>query len=976
MIPLTTAVYSQKVGPQSLSYIYTINSFIHFILATLITVWFSKYSVLKIIKWIVLACAGVLVLDSLLIASPYLKESSTSVVTFLIITAYRVNSILQMITWMLAAQFFSGLHAKKAYPILITVSAAGGLGGNAIMGYFSNTVPLVYFMLFCATCLCVGFVIVSILQSRFWHINYERSEVINIPKTLKFIFTNRSWIILLVIISSVHCFSNVSALEFIYSVNKKYSSYENMASYFGYFGIVSSICVIGFGFVTSRIIVQLGIWNTISLTLLIIMFGFLILVFSNNQIYLDSFSRVINILFSQMALMASSVLCKYAKLKYQNQVIAIFSFLPNSIGTLAAGQVSLLLKMNVLSFSEFSLLMAFIVLGVLLWTKYSEGTYTQILKGGVEDDLFVKLRAENQLSITDSMSTKSVYDSFAEERTQNRSLSENVAYEINAKITDVSIVKVILRTLEGLHNDNPKIRKKALTALNSYLFLGDTITPWLLSPIKDDDIEIAGEALIMLYKFEPELSLAKAVDIIKRLIESNYWSHHVLALKIIQTLSLKEYTDAVKYAMESEEELIREQAYLAYASLSKEDNDQDIMVLKNHLNEQSQRASGALIKALQLIVINKKSIFFELVFSADLFVWRNTTRLLLKWGCESEYESIIHSAINKIHMVYENLELIDFILSYSTGYYANILVEHFKVRIDVILQEVIYIIAYEARDEGIVDSLYTEIRNDNPNVKATALELLDTLGNKDLTKHLVSYFMLKSNADRIEYAKSVWHIESSSSHKAFAMLLMESNRWIKICTLYIIALIRDPYFSKIISLLITKEKDEFVKSCAEKTLLKINEGEDMYKKSSEIDVLDLIVFLKACNPFKEIHLNTIAFIAKLLIQKNYNQGEVIVSEGDEVSDICILYKGKVLVKRRLQEDQYKTLAVLEQPSFFCVHSMIHRIRSYETIVAETDVTVFFFSRKIYKNIMILHPEIAIGLLSEVSAYTCMIEKEI
>lgn len=130
----------------------------------------------------------------------------------------------------------------------------------------------------------------------------------------------------------------------------------------------------------------------------------------------------------------------------------------------------------------------------------------------------------------------------------------------------------------------------------------------------------------------------------------------------------------------------------------------------------------------------------------------------------------------------------------------------------------------------------------------------------------------------------------------------------------------------------------------------------MPNDKEQIDFMDLVVFLKSTALFGEIDLNKLGLIAKFVEQKKYIPESVILEEGQKVNGISILYKGVAIIENIGVE--------ITSPTVIGGQWMIEDSLSKEWIVAKTKVIVLFISKKVYQNIIALHPQVAIGLLNE------------
>ncbi len=961
---VTTAYFTHEVGSNSLPSIYSVSAFIHFLIALYIVIHFSKYAILKFIRWIIFAIFIVFFASSMLFLTPISLKVSASI---LIIVGTRLSSIIEMIMWICAAQFFSGQKAKEIYSYLIAANSAGLLFGGGFLIFFPSFVSTAGYIGICAFCTLIAFLIVYNLEKNCWHASFEpENNAVRFTEFFKKITSSTMWVKILIISITLYCFFYVSDFQFIVAAQDHFRDLNKITRFFGYFEIISATSIILFSWLFYKAIQTYGVWKANAIALLLMFLSFLIIYIFGEDIYSTSISRLINILCFKLGLVVIGIICKNAKEKYQSTLISIFDFVPVSVGTLIAGQLCYILTFGFLSFNNFSLMMAGITFSIYIWFLFSKSIYVQVLIEGIADEQYEKLIKYDKQTLSKYFSSDSVYDSIG------RSVKDVkeyriISFEVPIKIREYDSIKILLSILEGLDDSDSYIRIKALQALVKYKEIQRLITPFILKKIDDEDIEVAGQAIMTLHEFEPEMAKQHAPEILNTLVHLEHSRYQILSLNIISALKLSEFKNTIITAMEHSEDRVRENAYRSFGNICIVDSDEAIEIFTTHLGEQSSIAANALINAIYNSIITKKECFYELVFSADPFVWKSVTELLIKWRCYSEYDTIILTAINKVHLIYENLESIQLIFDIDQGYYGNILAQHLVLQNELILKAAISIVARDSYDHTIVDSLYKEIRSFNTNIKSTALELIENLGEKKLTKHLLAYFSLHSSKERIKYAKKNWHTEKANLNDTFRTLLMENNEWIKACTIKMIASMKNRTFDERLREIIINDKSVLVKTYAEMALKEILQEIDM--KSNEImaDYLDIVVSLKHSKLFKDISLNTIAILTKSLIEKKFLKGETLIKQGEVVNGLFLIYEGTISINQSVNNREYFVME-LEKLSVIGSQYMIEEAISDESFVAKTDVTAIYISKSLYKNMIVLHPEIAHGLLNEVCAY--------
>jgi HEAT repeat protein len=946
------ALFSTEVGAKSLSDIYAIDSVVYFFIALYIIDALSRHAVLNFIRWVLFVCFVITSLDGILLMS----SMSTYLVSFIVIISVTgIISAVEMIMWVCAAQFFSSQHAKRVYAYLMGANAIGGLIGSIELSLFSEHATTVSFISIMAMCLLICSFIVLLLEKNYWHINFEDdSAQIKFKEVVKHLSQSPNWLKLMGVAIMLLCLFYVSDFQLIVAAQHTYSNINALTNFFGLFEIVCSLCTIAFAFFIGLIIPKIGVWTTCALALFFVAVSFFVIAIAGEKILLVSFSRILAQLFWGLGSIAIGIICKNAKKEYQVSIISLFDFLPVCIGTMLASLFAYLLKFNVLSFEYFSLLMGSIAFCIFIWVSFSKKVYIEILQEGIEGEkskIYSNYERGNEI---EKRSSDMLYETVGKWDFRLKKL-RNLSLEFSMELKDKESLKLFLNILEGLNEDDPEVRVKALVSLIKFKELPGII-PFITASFEDDNPFVIGQALLTLYEFDSSLAYDRADSILQTLLSTRTWPYEVLAYEIIAKLKLKKYIGILNEAIDEPEDKVRQAIYSAYAELCEVDDEKTLILLRDHLGEQNSKAASVLVNTIIKLVDQKKHLFENLIFSNEPYLWKNAVELVVKLNLKNEKEFLIFSAVNKLHCVYENLQSIEVLLNHLEHRYTNVLAQHLYSQNCVILKVIIYIITNNSDYEDIVDVIFKEIRSPKPDVKATALELIENLGDPRITNHLVTYFSQELDSERILYAKKTWHLEDCKIEDTLKAMLLEDNEWIKACTIYVIGFLGNADFIPLLQDIVQNSKIVLLVENAKKAINKICNEDDMPQHKHEIEMMDMVVFLKGTSMFSDVHLTKIAIIAKFMEQHFYRPNDVVIQKGKPVNGIYIIYEGIVKIQELNME--------LTNPSVIGAQWMIEEVPSKEEILAKTDVYILSIPKRVYKNVITLHPEVAIGLLSE------------
>jgi len=122
-----------------------------------------------------------------------------------------------------------------------------------------------------------------------------------------------------------------------------------------------------------------------------------------------------------------------------------------------------------------------------------------------------------------------------------------------------------------------------------------------------------------------------------------------------------------------------------------------------------------------------------------------------------------------------------------------------------------------------------------------------------------------------------------------------------------------------------------------------------------------------CANFTEAEIKTFAAFLK---RRVYQQGEAIISVGEEAGEMFFLKHGGVSVFVTLETGTRKRLATFSAGMVFGEMAMIDRAPRSAMIVADTEVTCDVLSLEDFKSLSTAHPGIKIKLLENLSLGLC------
>ncbi len=130
---------------------------------------------------------------------------------------------------------------------------------------------------------------------------------------------------------------------------------------------------------------------------------------------------------------------------------------------------------------------------------------------------------------------------------------------------------------------------------------------------------------------------------------------------------------------------------------------------------------------------------------------------------------------------------------------------------------------------------------------------------------------------------------------------------------------------------------------------------------------NILGLLKGVELFSELSEEQIGMLADLVVSQNFNRDETVVLEGDDsVQALYLIASGSVQVYMTGVDGRETILSFLERGDFFGEMSLIDGEPRSASVRTVTDAQMLIIHRESFLKLIRQSPEIAMGLLSELS----------
>jgi CRP-like cAMP-binding protein len=130
--------------------------------------------------------------------------------------------------------------------------------------------------------------------------------------------------------------------------------------------------------------------------------------------------------------------------------------------------------------------------------------------------------------------------------------------------------------------------------------------------------------------------------------------------------------------------------------------------------------------------------------------------------------------------------------------------------------------------------------------------------------------------------------------------------------------------------------------------------------------MDIGIFLKNIDLFKDLREEQIAKLAKMTQLSDYEKGQHIFYEGDQADGFFVVHSGRVKIFKLSGEGKEQILHVMEPGDPFGEVPMFTGDRYPADAEAVEPSKLLFFSRKSFTNLISREPSLAMGMMATLS----------
>jgi len=908
-----------------------------------------------------------------------------SIYPILWLTTFGMSVILGTLLWTVAGEVCDARQAKRLFPLFTSVGILGSVLGNLLTGVFAKIAGTHHLIILYASLLGVGFFFTRAIARAY----FKREVVANVKYNLindmrvGFDFVRMSPLFRILALSSILYSILFFTVDFPFSViiSKRFMGDDaSLAAFKGLFtSITTAVTFLVSLLLANRVYTRLGIINSILIMPITYVMAFILffLSFTFGGAVLARFSQLV--ILGGLAGTAWNALFNVVPPERRGQVLAFNNGVPAQIGVVLSGLLILLSK-QLLNTQSILLLGAFIALVSVYLTFKMRPAYGEALLSALRAGRTEVFSEENEAFSgyqNDPAALLVILQALHDAKPQTRRLAADMLAKMGSKLAipdlverlsdeDVSVRVAAISALadlgaqpvlgyiiHGLDDPLDIIREETLAALPK---LGAASSPDLIRTLErllnDPNVHIAAHAAaVLLFLHENEraqsflLSLLKDEDVNKRHMALDSLGH--IAANVKGGSAFK--VDLILDALHDPSPLIRRDAMrvisllkndMIYSSIVECLSDEDALV---------RRIASEILK--QAWPESRASVIRIIEQSNEIMV--DAALDSIPPGDLLSFDSLRGYIQREVSNIRYLRSLIDSIP--QEGRVLALLIETLKHRESVSEERLIKAVGLFGNPRAL-DLIRKSLNAGNASTRASALEALETLGDRKITQEILP---LLDKGGILQAASE----QQMNSSQVMDILLSNEDYWLRALAARAVPELGLKEFLPTLHKLST-DSSLLVKQAAADALFRMEDGAKM-KTLKTISTLERILLLREVPMFSRLSPEDLEQIAEIAQEQLYLDQAVICREGEPGNTLFIIVNGTVEVTKKANK-QENVLAMRGSGEFVGEMAILESAPRFATLKADGDVRVLAIEGEAFTAILLDRPEVAVSVLRHMS----------
>lgn len=965
-----SALFLLRYGVDFLPYMYLFLGALTFITTLAYSAALGRFEKGRFFAWMIAAFIGLLILERLAILLPF-----ALLYPVLWLTINGVSMILGTFVWNIAGEVCDARQAKRLFPLFTSAGILGSVLGNAVTGLIARLLGTDNLLLLYAALLAVALSVTRAITGAYFRKEKVSRNKSNLWEDLRagFDFVRVSPLMRLIAYASILFSVLFFAVAFPFNkvVTASFSDEAGVAGFFGLFNSITTATTFLVSlFLASRIYASLGIINGVFLMPLTYIFSFAVFgsFYNLNGASIARFAQLV--ILSGIAGTAWNALFNVVPSQKRGQVLAFNNGVPSQIGVVLSG-VLLIVAEKAFTVQQIFLMgtVFALVCGVLIWRMrkaYAQALVDALQAGRIE--VFSAREAAFSGLQNDVAALEVAIQALQDEKPTARRL----AADMLGRMETDSAIPHLTRTLS---DPEPAVRAAAVSSLGA-LYADSTINEITLL-LDDLDDQVREVALTVLPKLKVSLSaeliaklshlimndpsmavqtrataaLAKlgAVDAAISYLTSRLNSadprSRVSALEsvseIARYLNSSFDTKLIMNSIEDSSPLVRRAAVSALGSLK---NESISKTLINNLIDSDAGVRKAAADSLRRR--NHESRPFVLqIFETENAAVDSALDALAPGNPESLFplrEYVKRETARARRLRNQSVSIP------ASGPATGFLHDYLRLQVSMCEGRLIKTVGLFG-DAHTMELVRKSMSGTNIENRAAALEALDTIGDRQLAKSVVS--LLEEEPARSDISDVV------------AMLLKSLDPWLRVLALRSTSELGLREFIPLLHQLKSGE-DLLLREAALGALTQFGEEKPMDTLKT-VSILERILLLREIPIFADLSPEDLKLVAEMGREEWYPQNTVIFHQGDEGNMMFVIVEGRVDVVRSVNGTE-QVLAQRGGGDFVGEMAIIESVPRVASLITQSDVRVLAIDGETFKAILRERPDVSFAVLRSLS----------
>ncbi len=913
-----------------------------------------------------------------------------SIFPLLWLTTFGMSVILGTLIWTTAGEVCDARQAKRLFPLFTSMGILGSVLGNALTGVFANLAGTENLVLLYALLLSVGF-----LATRAVARNYFKPETISLTKRFNpledvrtgYEFVSQSSLFKIVAVTSVLYSVLFFAIDFPFSETLAIEFAGNEAGLAGFKGAFSGITTL-VTFVVSlllanRLYTRLGIVNTVLIMPLTYVVGFITFYFFFN-LQGAVFAR-----FSQLVVLgglsgtAWNALFNVIPSERRGQVLAFNNGVPAQIGVIISGLLIILGKQFLDTKVVLLLGVVTAVVTVHLTRKmipaYGEALVDALRAGRAEvfhagDDAFLMYQR-------DPAAVQIILGALNDPKAFTRRLAIEMLAKMGSVVSipdmiprladaDASVRAAAIQALAqlgsksllnelmtGLEDTDDFVREQALTVLPK---LEADPSPELIRRLermlKDPNVEIRAHAAVVLIFLN---NSRRAFNLLSRLLNSESADERRIAIDsyghILENLkpnSTVRFTpQPILDALNDPSPVVRREAIKTAAKLNW---DEAIKSIGARLADEDPGVRRIASATLKQAWVRARSVVMPILETMDGHLVDAALDAVPPG--DPEIQATLRRYIQGEVSNIRHLRMLLASVPHDHHGAATRLLEQTLRNREALSEERLVKAVGLFGNPQAMNLVRKSLNAGDANARAAALEALETLGDKEVTREILPIL------DRAGVFQN--EIDATMSVREMILLLLKDrDYWLRALAARAVPELALKEFYPVLRVL-RNDPVQFVRHAARGALARVD-GEVKMKTMKTLSTLERILLLREIPMFSKLSPEDLEKIAEIAQEQLFLSRSTLCREGDPGNALFIIVSGRVdvIISAGKKEN---VIASRGPGEFVGEMAILEAMPRSATLKARGEVRVLVIDGDSFNTILMDRPEVAVSVLRHMS----------